>query len=207
MQFEGSRMAQSIQRLLFAIMAFAALAASTALAQQRADPIGPLSKIQTVDRAQKINLGKTKSGKLACYFREEGSSHSLDIGIAADGAYIRLETGDSREKTPAAPLRVFAGKEISKRVGADEFATGEFTVLQAYDGKFSYYVPKPEQDDFSVVAEGDARAFLDMVARANTQFVVVQSVADPKNVNYVAIYNFKAATIPALLACAKDRVK
>lgn len=200
-------MAPSTQRRLFVVVVFAALTASAALAQQRADPIGPLSKIQTVDRAQKINLGKTKSGKFVCYFREEGSSHSLDIGIAADGAYIRLETGDSREKTPAAPLRVFAGKEIAKRVGADEFATGEFTVLQAYDGKFSYYVPKPEQDDFSVVAEGDAKAFLDMVARANTQFVVVQSVADPKNVNYVAIYNFKAATIPALLACAKDRVK
>ena len=46
-----------------------------------------------------------------------------------------------------------------------------------------------------------------MVARAHMQFVVVQSVADPKNVNYVAIYKFKAAAIPALLACAKDRVK
>ena len=31
-----------------------------------------------------------------------------------------------------------------------------------------------------------------MVAHANTQFVVAQSVADPKNVNYVAIYKFKA---------------
>ena len=102
---------------------------------------------------------------------------------------------------------MFAGKEISKRVGADEFSTGEFTALQAYDGKFDYYIPKPEQDDFTVVARGDAKTFLEMVARANTQFVVVQSVADPKNVNYVAIYNFKAAAIPALLACAKDRVK
>ena len=80
-------------------------------------------------------------------------------------------------------------------------------MLQAYDGQFDYYIPKPEQDDFVVVAKGDARAFLEMVARANTQFVVVQSVANPKSVNYVAIYNFKAATIPALLACAKDRVK
>jgi hypothetical protein len=35
----------------------------------------------------------------------------------------------------------------------------------------------------------------------------MQSVADPKSVNYVAIYNFKAATLPALMACAKDRVK
>ena len=199
-------MVQSIQRRFFSVVIFATLTASTALAQQRADPIGPLIKIQTFDRAQKINLGRTKSGKIACYFREEGSSHSLDIGITTDGAYIRLETGDSREMTPAAPLRVFAGKEISKRVGADEYATGEFTVLQGYDGKFDYYVPKTEQDDFAVVAKGDAKAFLEMVARANTQFVVVQSIADPKSVNYVAIYNFKAAAIPALMACAKDRV-
>jgi hypothetical protein len=200
-------MVQSTQLRFFLGVLFATLTASAALAQQRADPIGPLTKIQTFDRAQKVNLGRTKSGKVACYFREEGSSHSLDIGITTDGAYIRLETGDSRETTPAAPLRVFAGKENSKRVGANEFATGEFTVLQAYDGQFDYYIPKPEQDDFVVVAKGDARAFLEMVARANTQFVVVQSVTNPKSVNYVAIYNFKAATISALLACAKDRVK
>jgi hypothetical protein len=200
-------MVQSTQRRFFLGVLFATLTASAALAQQRADPIGPLTQILTFDRAQKVNLGRTKSGKIACYFREEGSSHSLDIGITSDGAYIRLETGDSRETTPAAPLRVFAGKENSKRVGANEFATGEFTVLQAYDGKFDYYVPKPEQDDFTVVAKGDAKAFLEMVARANTQFVVVQSAANPKSVNYVAIYNFKAAAIPALLACAKDRVK
>jgi hypothetical protein len=53
----------------------------------------------------------------------------------------------------------------------------------------------------------NAAPFLDMAARANTQFVVVQSLADPKRVNYVAIYNFKAAATPALMACAKDRVK
>jgi len=200
-------MVRSTQRRLFLAVVFATLTAGAAFAQQRADPIGPLSKIQTFDRAQKIDLGRTKSGKIACYFREEGSSHSLDIGIATDGAYIRLETGDSREKTPAAPLRVFAGKEISKRVGADEFSTGTFTVLQAYDGKFEYYIPKPDQDDFTVVANGDAKVFLDMVARANMQFVVVQSMADPKSVNYVAIYKFKAAAVPALLACAKERVK
>lgn len=206
-QFEGMQMASSTQRRLYAAVTCVTLTASVALAQQRADPIGPLTKIQTVDRTQKINLGKTKSGKIACYFREEGSSHSLDIGITTDGAFIHLETGDSRELTPTAPLRVFAGKEIAKQVDGNAYATGEFAVLQAFDGKFSYYVPKPDRDDFTVVAEGGAQEFFEMVARANTQFVVVQSAADPKTVNYVAIYNFKAATIPALLACAKERIK
>ena len=200
-------MVQSTQLRFFLGVLFATLTASAALAQQRADPIGPLTKIQTFDRAQKVNLGRTKSGKVACYFREEGSSHSLDIGITTDGAYIRLETGDSRETTPAAPLRVFAGKENSKRVGANEFATGEFTVLQAYDGQFDYYIPKPEQDDFVVVAKGDAKAFFEMVARAKMEFVVVQSVADRKNVDIVAIYKFKTSAIPALLKCAKERIQ
>jgi hypothetical protein len=200
-------MTPSFQRRFILTVAFAALTAGVALAQQRADPIGPLTKVQTYDRAQKINVGRTKSGKIACTFREEGSSHSLDIGISSDGAYIRLETGDSREMTPSAPLKVFAGKEIAKRVGTDEFATGEFSVLQAYDGPFDYFIPNPEQDNFSVIAKGDAKAFLEMVARANTQYVVVQSANDPKTVDYVAIYNFKPAAIPALLACAKERVK
>ena len=200
-------MKSSFQHGLILCVAVAALTSVAALAQQRADPIGPLTKVQTYDRAQKINVGRTKSGKTACYFREEGSSHSLDIGISTDGAYIRLETGDSREKTPSAPLKVFAGKEIAKRVRGQEFATGEFSVLQAYDGPFDYFIPDPERDNFTVIAKGDAKAFLDMVARANTQFVVVQSANDPKLVNDVAIYNFKPAAIPALLACAKERVK
>ena len=46
-----------------------------------------------------------------------------------------------------------------------------------------------------------------MLARANGQFVVVQSANDPKTVNVVAIYNFKAAAVAAMLACAKERVK
>ena len=93
-----------------------------------------ISRLATFDRAQAVNVGKTKAGKTACYFREEGSSHSLDIGITADGAFIRLETFDSRETTPAPPLRVFAGKQIAK----GEYATNEFAVLQAYDGPVSY---------------------------------------------------------------------
>jgi hypothetical protein len=144
-----------------------------------------------------------QGGKIACYFREEGSSHSLDIGTTADGAFIRLETFDSRETTPTPPLRVFAGKQMAK----GEYATNEFAVLQAYDATFEFYVPKPSQGDFVVVAKGDAKSFFEMVARARMEFVVVQSVADRKNVNIVAIYKFKTAAIPALLSCAKERIQ
>lgn len=200
-------MTRSTQRRLIAAVVFATLTSGAAPAQQQADPIGPLKRIQIVDRAQKINFGRTPSGLVACYFREEDSSHSLDIGITTKGAYMRLDTGDSREVTPAAPLRIFAGKENTKQVGGNEYSTGEFAVIQAYGGAFDYTIQKTDQDGFTVIAKGDAKAFLEMVAHANTQHVVVQSAANPKNVNYVAIYNFKAATIPALLACANARVK
>lgn len=183
----------------------AALIGGNALAQTP-DPVGPLTKVTTFDRAQKINVGRTQSGKTVCYFREEGSSHSLDIGVTAEGAYLRLETFDEREMTPSPPLRIFAGKEITRRQGNDEFSTGEFTVLQAYNGAFDY-APDPQRDSFTAVAKGDAKAFLDTVAAANGQFLVVQSTSDPKVVNYTAIYGFKTAAIAPLLACAKERAK
>ena len=185
------------------MLASVSLLPSAAFTQQRGDPIGPLTRVAAFDRAQQVNVGKTKAGKIACYFREEGSSHSLDIGTTADGAFIRLETGDSRESTPTAPLRVFAGKQIAK----GQYATNDFAVLQAYNGAFDFYVPKPGQGDFVVVAKGDAKAFFEMVARARMEFVVVQSVADRKNVDIVAIYKFKTAAIPALLSCAKERIR
>jgi hypothetical protein len=78
-------------------------------------------------------------------------------------------------------------------------------VLQAYKGRIDFYVPKPKQGDFVVVAKADPQAFFEMVARAHDEFLVVQSVADPKNMNVVAIYKFKTGNIPALLACAKTR--
>jgi hypothetical protein len=195
----------SLPRILS--LAIIAAAFSGGASAQTPDPVGPLTKVQTFDRAHKINVGRTQSGKTVCYFREEGSSHSLDIGVSTEGAYMRLETFDEREMTPPPPLRIFAGKEITRRQGNDEFSTAEFTVLQAYAGPFDYYIPNPQQDGFAVIAKGDAKAFLDMVASANGQFVVVQSGADAKLVNYTSIYSFKSAAIPPLLVCAKDRVK
>lgn len=200
-------MARCRNCIYLAIVAFGSLVTCTAFSQERDDPIGALSKVSTFDRAQRVDVGKTKAGKIACYFREEGSSHSLDIGMTADGAFIRLETGDSRETTPTPPLRVFAGRQITKRVGKNEYATDEYELLQEYGGGIEYYVPKRETGNFVVVAKGDAKAFLEMVARARTEFVVVQSAADKKKVDIVAIYKFTTASIPALLACAKTRVQ
>jgi len=170
--------------------------------QERGDPIGALQRVGTFDKARRIDVGRTAAGATACYFREAGSSHTLDIGLTAEGAFLRLETGDSRETTPAPPLRVFAGKQIAK----GGYATNVFTVLQAYDGEIEFFTPKPEQGDFVVLAKGDAKRFFDMVARAKDEFVVVQSVAQPANTDIVAIYNFTTAAIPALLSCAKAHV-
>ncbi|MGA7971776.1 MAG: hypothetical protein WCA36_03140, partial [Pseudolabrys sp.] len=83
----------------------------------RDDPIGSLTRTATFDRAKRIYVGKSKSGTVACYFREEGDTHRLDIGIAAAGAFVRLQTPEPREATPALPVRVFAGKEKTRRVG------------------------------------------------------------------------------------------
>jgi len=188
---------------LLAGFAIAVLGVGAALSQERGDPIGAATQVGIFDRAQLVKVGKNKAGKPVCYFREQGSSHTLDIGVAADGAFIRLETGDSRETTPQPPLRVFAGKQMAK----GEYATNDFATLQEYKGAIAYYVPIPSRGDFVLVAKGDAKAFLEMVARARTEFVVVQSVAQPQNVDVVAIYNFKAAAIPALLACAKARIQ
>jgi hypothetical protein len=195
-------MVLSRYRFSFAILLFASLAASTAFSQQRGDPIGPLTKIATSDRAQKVEVGKTRTGKIVCYYREQGSSHTLDIGMTGDGAFIRLETGDSREMTPLPPLRIFAGKQMAR----GEYATDEFAVLRDYAGSVDFYVPKPSRGDFVIVAKGDATAFFEMVARARDNFVVVQSAADPKSTDVVAIYNFNTGIIPALLSCAKANI-
>jgi len=188
---------------LIATMMLLVSVASVAPAQERGDPIGPITKTAIHDRAQKIDVGKTTAGRTACYFREDGGSHVLDIGLTVDGAFLRLETADMRDATPTAPLRIFAGKQI-ERGGT---ATDEFTLLQPFAGKFDYYIPEPEQGGLVILTKDDATAFFGMVARARMNFVVVQSAANPKMVDYFAIYEFKTSAIPALLSCAKARIQ
>jgi hypothetical protein len=170
-----------------------------AAAQTQGDPIGALTKTATFDRAHKIDVGRSSSGVTACYFREEGDSHRLDIGVTVDGAFIRLETPEDRDATPAGPVRVFAGKQTD----------GDgWTTLKAYDGEVDFHTPQPPAGGFTVTAAGDPKAFLQMVAAgAPRDFVVVQSQADPKVVAIVAVYHFSTRAIPALLTCAKERLR
>lgn len=195
------------KRLCLAIVALVPLTAGPVFSQQRSDPIGAMIKVSVFDRAQQIFVGRMRSDQMACYVREEGSSHSLDIGVTADHSFIRLETGDSREATPTPPVRVFAGKQGSNRVGNNEYASDEYALLQEYVGDIEYFVPNPDRGDFVLVARGDAKAFLEMVARARTEFVVVQSATNKKSTDIVAIYKFTNAKVLALLSCARSRLQ
>jgi hypothetical protein len=169
----------------------------------RGDPIGALNRTATFDRGKKVYVGKSNIGTVACYAREEGDTHRLDIGIVAQGAFVRLQTPSPREATPSPPVRIFAGKEKTRRSGGNEYATGEYSVLKAYDGDVAFYVPRPANGDFTAIGKSDPAGFLAMVAAARREFVVVQSAAGGGDANIVAIYHFNAAMIPALLSCAK----
>jgi hypothetical protein len=180
--------------------------------QAGGDPIGELKKTSTFDRAQRVDVGTSRKGKPVCFFREEGSSHTLSIGIGAVGAFIRVASGDgplAAESIPKPPLQVFAGMEITKLVDGDLKSTGEYMPIEIYEGATDY-VPNLDTEyggGFVVIGKGDAKSFFDMVASARKQFVVVQSTAEPKNVDVIAIYDFKASAIPPLLACAKKQIQ
>jgi hypothetical protein len=198
-------------------------AAGPALSQGGADPIGELKKTSTFDRAQGVNVGKSSKGKLVCFYRQEGSDSNVDIGISADGAFIRVESDEDRlpnesnfnpalplvtRTNPKPPVRIFAAKEVTKLVDGDVKSTGEYEPLQVYGGTVDY-VPNIKTiygDGFVLVAKGDAKSFLEMVVRAHGGYIVVQSVSEPKNLDGMGIYGFKASTISALLSCAKKHI-
>jgi hypothetical protein len=188
------------------------VATSPAQTQGRGDPIGDLIKTSTFNSAQRVNLGKSSTGKLACFFREEGSSHKTDIGVSADGAFVRVEHGDGplpTESIPKPPLRVFAGKGLTKLIDGDVKATGEYEQLQIYAGAVDYVANLDTKygNGFVLVSKGDAKSFFEMMARARGEFVVAQSIAEPKNVDVIAIYAFNASTTSALLSCAKKNIQ
>ena len=186
--------------------------ANPAQSQSRGDPIGSLRKTSTFDRSQGINVGKSSNGMPVCFFREEGGSHKLDIGISADGAFIRVEHSDGPlpvEAIPKPPVRLFAGKGLTKIVDGDEIYTGEYEPLQIYGGSIDYLPNLVTEfgDGFAVVSQDDAKTFLEVVARARGQFIVIQSEAELKKLDHVAIYDFKTKSIAALLSCAKKHVR
>jgi len=188
------------------------IAGGRAQSESGVDPIGNVKKVSTFDRAQGINVGKSATGKPVCFFREEGGSHQLDIGMSADGAFIRVAHGDGplpAEEIPTAPLRLFAGKGLTKLVDGDEKYTGTYQPMQTYSGSIEY-VSNLDTDfgsGFIVFTKEDAKSFLEMVAHARGEFVVVQSEAKAKRLDRVAIYHFSVNAIPALLSCAKQHVR
>ena len=183
-------------RLLSPLLALAAISACCSLAEAADDPIGALTKVARYDNATKVEVGRSANGTLACYVREQGSSHQLDIGVTGTRAFIRLEAPDEREATPQPPLKVFAGKSTS----ADDYAP-----IKEFGGPVTFVVPRQDRSDFTLIAEQNPREFLQMVAAARGEFVVVQSRADAKINNVVAIYQFSAKAIAPLLACAAER--
>lgn len=197
--------------LAVALFALAMTAISPAWSQSGADPIGELKKTSTFDRAHHVDVAKSATGKPVCYFREEGSSHTLDIGIGAVGAFIRVASGDGpldAGSIPRPPLKVFAGKELTKLVDGDLKSTGEYESIRGYDGAIDY-VPNISTlygAGFVVIAKGDPKSFFEMVVRAGPKdFVVVQSASTPKNVDIIGIYKFNMSVIPVLFDCAKKQ--
>lgn len=189
-----------------------AVAPGSAQRQGRGDPVGHLTKTATFDRALGIDLGKSSNGAPVCFFREEGGSHALDIGMSTGGAFIRVEHGDGplpAEAIPTSSLRLFAGKAVTRMVGGDAKNSGEYEPLLVYRGSIEY-VPNLVTafgNGFVVGSRGDPRSFFELIAHARGEFVVVQSASEPKKLDVVAIYKFKPGSIPALLACATKHIR
>jgi hypothetical protein len=206
--------------LAISVVLGSVMAASPARSQGGGDPIGNLTKTSIFDRAQRVIVGKSSKGKLACFIEQEGSTATLYIGISPDGAFIRVESGPDRlpnesnfnpalplvtRTNPKSPVRIFAAKGLTKAVDGDVKLTGEYAQIQSYDGAV-IYVPNIDTvygDGFIVVAKDDTKSFFEMVVRAHDEFIVVQSVSEPKDLDGMGIYGFKASTMSALLACAK----
>lgn len=197
-------------RLYFAVSLVMGALVATGSAQSpgRGDTIGDLVRTSTFSNTDHVNVGKSNLVKQACFFREQGSSHMLDVGVSADGAFIRLAYGDGplqAESIPKPPLQLFAGKQLTKLIDGDVRVTGEYEPIQIYDGAVNYTpnISTRYGSGFIVVTDGNARPFLEIVARARGEFIAVRSASQPGKVDVVAIYDFKESTMLALLSCAK----
>jgi hypothetical protein len=202
--------------LAISVVLGSVMAASPALSQGGVDPIGKLKKTATFDRAQRVDVGKSSKGNVVCFTEDyDAGDAEFYVGMSADGAFIRAEFGRALPKVPLPkpPLRIFAGKGLTKLIDGDEKYTGEYAPLQGgaviYSGAVDY-VPLLDTiygEGYVLVIKGDAKSFLETVARAREEFIVVQSISEPKDVDASAIYRFKASTISALLACAKKHIQ
>ena len=184
---------------LCAIVALAQLALQQpVLAQIGADPIGRIAQTGSYLGGHGVLIGRDASGTTVCYRREEGDSHRLDIGVGAIGAFVRLETPESRDALPRPPVRAYAGVEEVR----NDRSTGRFTPLLAYEDEITYVVPDRTSASFVLIATREAARFLAVVAAARGNFLVVEQ-RNAAIRDYVAVYQFDRTAAEAILACQR----
>jgi len=170
-------------------------------AQSGADPVGAIRRTAPFEGGHGVMLGRDAAGRAVCYFREQGDTHQLDIGIGigAAGAFVRLDTPEPRDATARHPVRVFAGLQQIE----NGKATDRFKALDTFAGAVSFHVPRKDQAGFVIVAAGDPAAFLAVVAAARRNFLVVESRQPPAAREYVGVGDFDRPAADALVACAR----
>lgn len=167
------------------------------------DPIGAIRAVGRFDGGHGVMLGRNAAGRTVCYVREQGDSHRLDIGVGPQGGFVRLETPEPRDATARNPVRVFAGVQ---QVENDK-ATDRFMSLKTFAGTPAFHIPRQDLLGFVIVADGDPAAFLDVVAAARRNFLVIESRQAPVTREYVGIGDFDPAAAAALAACARRHVR
>ncbi len=174
------------------------------LAAGDGDPIGQIGSAVPYEGDARVAVGPDADGHPVCFTRETGDNHRLDIGIGTAGAFVRLEAADSdgAAAMPQAPLQIYAGEQQV----ADGKATDRFNVLKAFTGTARFLRFTGPAPGFVVVADGNPAPFLEVVAAARRQFLVVASQQDPRAIDYVAVYDFTPEAAGAVIACATRHV-
>jgi hypothetical protein len=187
------------------ILALSALLSAESVGASAADSgdlIGSIDGEKPFDDGRGVLIGKDSSGSPVCYFREIGDTHQLDIGIAVQGAFLRLETGEPplSADRPSDPVAVYAGKEIAE----SGKATGRFTVLQRYAGQSLIHSFSSSTASFTLITPGDTKELLDVAGVAGTerQFVVIESIVNASAREYVGVVEFNTESARALQDCA-----
>lgn len=174
-----------------------------AAAKADSDPIGAIRPASRFDGGHGVMLGRDAAGRTVCYVREQGDTHQLDVGIGTQGAFVRLETPEPRDATARNPVRVFAGlQQVDKGKATDRFMS-----LKSFAGTPAFHVPREDLLGFVIVADGDPAAFLEVVAAARRNFLVIESRQPPVTREYVGIGDFDSPTAQALAACARRHLR
>lgn len=186
-------------KILWPAVAAFALAGSPA-ASSAADPIGSLEDFSQQDKAHGVYLAKDMSGRPVCFSRETGDSHHLDIGISTNGPFIRLEAFDDGDAMPQGSVRLYAGRQHV----IDDKATEQFDVLATVKGKVQFIRLTSGTPGFLVLAKSDSSGFLETVAAARENFLVVEEISSGRVIDYVAVYEFTKDIAAAVDECARE---